>query len=470
MALSIRRWWGSATMVLAVCATALAAPAHLTPKAAAEPEISTVAQGEDDTFYTPPAGYEDTAPGTVLRSRPVVVKALELFPVRAQSWQLLYRTTDSDGNPYASVTTVMVPQGPARPRPLLSYNMAYDSMQRACMPSYSLVNSNPLDILDTAKESGFALPPMEFALTAAGLARGWAVSVPDASGVDNNFLTPRVMGYTVLDGIRAAENFTPLGLPGAATRTAMWGYSGGGITTDWAAELQPEYAPELNLAGAVLGAPVNDFDGALRAVNGRLLGGLAPIGVAALAKDSPELAATIDHYLTPQGRAVVAAAGRDCAPETVLKNLFRRSDQLMIAPMDQVLADPALRAALRERARGFATPTTPLYVVNGLNDEVSPIAAVDDLVAGFCAGGASVSYTRDALPDLVSDHTIIALTSAGPAMAWLDRVLAGQTPPPGCTTTTVASTLVDPAGLAALPGFAAALVQTMLGIALGAGH
>ncbi|MFJ2665246.1 lipase family protein [Nocardia fluminea] len=53
-------------------------------------------------------------------------------------------------------------------------------------------------------------------------------------------------GRITLDGIRAAQNFDQAGLSGASTRTAMWGYSGGAIPTANAAELQPEYAPELN--------------------------------------------------------------------------------------------------------------------------------------------------------------------------------------------------------------------------------
>ncbi|MBF6329092.1 lipase family protein [Nocardia transvalensis] len=439
------------------------------PKVSAEPSASAIAEGDDDPFYTPPEGYENTTPGTILRSRPVVVKALDLFPVHAQSWQLLYRTTDSDGSPYASVTTVMIPEGAPKSRALLSYHMAYDSMQRACMPSYSLLNSNPMDIFNAAKESAWALPSIEFVLTASALAKGYAVSIPDASGIDNHFLTPRVMGYTALDGIRAAENFAPLGLPGTATTVAMGGYSGGGITTDWAAELQQQYAPELNITGAAIGGPVADLAAALHTANGRLLGGLLPIGMAALAKDSEEFASRLDGYLTPLGRAVVAGAGRECVGETVLKNMFRRVDDMVTVPMAQILADPVIHEHIAERARGtVATPTMPLYVFNGLNDEVSPIAPVDAMVGNYCADGASITYVRDALPDLLSDHTLVMLTGAGGMFAWLDKALSGQPiQPEGCRTTTVPSTLADAANLTALPDFARTAIQMMLGQSLG---
>ncbi|WP_405138025.1 lipase family protein [Nocardia sp. NBC_01388] len=430
------------------------------------------ADASADAFYDPPAGYESEAPGTILKSRPIVAKALELFPVNAQAWQLLYRTTDADGSPYAAVTTVLIPDGPAKPRPLLSYQMAYDSIARDCMPSYSLQYSSPLDLLDPAKQSGYALPPWEMAFAASGLAQGWAVAVPDPGGIDDRFLTPRVMGYTTLDGIRAAQNFAPLGLPGADTKTALWGYSGGGIATSWAAELQPDYAPELNIAGAAIGAPVADLGAALHSANGRLLGGLIPIGVAALEKDSPAVAARLDSYLTPTGQGIVAAAGYQCVARNVAANLMLTVPTLLNAPLDTVLADPVIHQAIAERSHGATTPAAPVYLYNGVNDEVSPIGPVDALVQNYCAHGASVTYTRDAFPDVISDHTIVDVTGAGGAFAWVQRALSNPQPvqPAGCTTTTVASTLLDPAGLAALPDFAAGTVETMLGQALGAGR
>jgi hypothetical protein len=66
----------------------------------------------DDSFYLPPAGFESTAPGTILRSRkvphPIGVGEVE-FPVEG-AWQLLYRTQDSLGKPEATMLTVLKPK------------------------------------------------------------------------------------------------------------------------------------------------------------------------------------------------------------------------------------------------------------------------------------------------------------------------------------------------------------------------
>ena len=73
---------------------------------------------------------------------------------------------------------------------------------------------------------------------------------------------PLEPGYFTLDGIRAALGAERLGLSPSAP-VALWGYSGGGLATAWAAELCADYAPELDIVWAVLGSPVGDY-GALR--------------------------------------------------------------------------------------------------------------------------------------------------------------------------------------------------------------
>ncbi len=64
-------------------------------------------------------------------------------------------------------------------------------------------------------------------------------------------------GYRALDAIRAMLAFAPLGL-NPSTPIGLWGYSGGGLTTAWTAEMASGYAPELKLVGAVAGSPAGD--------------------------------------------------------------------------------------------------------------------------------------------------------------------------------------------------------------------
>src|SRR5439155_925453 len=65
---------------------------------------------DDDPFYQPPPRYEESAPGSVLRSRTVELGFLGVLPQSFTAIQLLYRTTNLHGDPEVAVTTVLVPE------------------------------------------------------------------------------------------------------------------------------------------------------------------------------------------------------------------------------------------------------------------------------------------------------------------------------------------------------------------------
>ncbi|KAA0018993.1 triacylglycerol lipase [Antrihabitans cavernicola] len=430
-----------------------------------------------DSFYDVPAGLAAAKPGAVLKSRPVDVKLLQLLPINVTAWQLLYRTTAADGSPYAAVTTVMIPRGPAKPRPLLSYQAATDSISRICGPSYSLTNGLPIELGNPAGPLTFALPGGEVALAAAGLEQGWAVALPDHGGINDRFLTPREPGYAVLDGIRAVEGFQPVGLTGASTPVGMWGYSGGAIASSWAVELQPTYAPELNIKGAAFGAPERDLEASLRAANATPLAGLIPIALSAIGKDVPGFTQEVNKFATPDGAARMAETANHCLGQNVLANLWFDYRTLLNQPIDVVLKDPILRKAIDDRGMTNNIPTAPLYVYNGVTEEVAPIVATDRQVNGYCAGGTPVTYRRQEFPprpfpQVMSTHGVVAITGAPDAFAWLKQRLAPNAPrPSGCDIQTVPTTLLTPDSLSVLgPSFIGNMLLTALGQPIGAGR
>ncbi len=93
---------------------------------------------------------------------------------------------------------------------------------------------------------------------------------------------------------RAEPGHRVLGLPWVkrqvvpAAPIELWGYSGGGLASAWAAEMQ-KYAPDLGIVGAVLGTPV-DLGHTFRQLNGTLLAGLPALVVVALQHSYPGLA------------------------------------------------------------------------------------------------------------------------------------------------------------------------------------
>jgi len=61
-----------------------------------------------DPFYTAPAGYENAAPGAILRVRPSGLA--KLTPYCSAAYNILYRTTDSNYKSTWAVTTLFIPE------------------------------------------------------------------------------------------------------------------------------------------------------------------------------------------------------------------------------------------------------------------------------------------------------------------------------------------------------------------------
>ena len=163
-----------------------------------------------------------------------------------------------------------------------------------------------------------AVAQFEFLLIAAALAEGWAVSVPDHEGRTGMWGAPFEPGYHVLDGLRAALNSERLGLSPDAP-IGLWGYSGGGLASAWAAEMSGAYAPELNIVGAVLGSPVGDLGHTFRRLNGTFMSGLPALVVAALADIYPELNRIIQEHATEEGKVLLQRLHKMTTAEAVIR-------------------------------------------------------------------------------------------------------------------------------------------------------
>ena len=131
-----------------------------------------------DPFYTPPAGYQNTAPGTVLRNRTVQGAFAGTVPLAGvTTYQLLYRTNDALNNPIATVTTLFKPVA-ADGTKLVGYASAEDSDSTSCDPSYNYV-------LGDQQTDGIV--EFEELLIDGAIAEGWIVSSPDYEGPTASF-------------------------------------------------------------------------------------------------------------------------------------------------------------------------------------------------------------------------------------------------------------------------------------------
>lgn len=58
----------------------------------------------------------------------------------------------------------------------------------------------------------------------------------------------------------------------------MWGYSGGALASEWAAELQTKYAPEIPFVGMAVGGLTPNVTNVLKTISGGLFAGIASAG------------------------------------------------------------------------------------------------------------------------------------------------------------------------------------------------
>lgn len=391
----------------------------------------------EDQFFEPPAGFEAHSPGTVLRAREVRVAFLGRVPLNVSAWQLLYRSSEANRHPEVTVTTVLLPAcaDPHQPRPILAYQCAIDAVADRHFPSYAL---------RLGANAPWCVPQFELLVIANALRRGWAVSIADHEGLGGHFGAPREPGYRVLDGVRAAMGFEPLRLSSAAP-VALWGYSGGGMASSWAAEVAGAYAPELNIVGAALGSPVGDPGEALLKLNGTALAGLPAMVIAAIRHVYPDLGRLIDQHATDTGRRRLDEIETLGTIAAIRRYRHDDIDNYIDVPLADLLALPEVVTLIDDLRLGMGVPHCPLLVVQGVHDQIIDAVDVDGQVQRYIDGGAHVQYLRDRL----SEHITLLPLSVPTTMDWLaDRFAGRPLPAPGIKTVwSIAGSLKALAGL-----------------------
>ncbi|QIS07233.1 triacylglycerol lipase [Nocardia brasiliensis] len=391
----------------------------------------------DPGFYSPPADVVAAKkPGEIIAAREVHLAYYSVIPFNFDAWQLSYRSTDTRDEPIAAVTTLMKPRGDngGIPRPLLSYQFPQDSNAQYCAPSYVLQQASvPGNI------TGQFDIPFEFVLPLTALGAGWAVAMPDHQGPNSAFAAGPLGARVTLDGIRAAENFAPMGL-GPDTKIGLAGYSGGAITTGHTAELKASYAPELNVVGASEGGVPADIKAMYRMASGNLGAGLILSGLLGVANEYPELAAYNQQHMLPIGKAMAPVKNSLCLYSAALLPFMNLEGGLYDSP--DPLDDPVPAAVFEALRMGHSVPDMPMFIFNSNPDWIAPVGPVNTLVDTYCRDpNARVHYTRDHF----SEHITLEIDSMARVLLWLKERFDGVPAEPGCSIHDEGSMALDPA-------------------------
>lgn len=396
-----------------------------------------------------PAGLADLPPGSVIRSRRVRVSLLGLVPQhRVEAWQVAYRSTDLHGEPEVAVTTLLRRRHGSAPSGLIAYQCAIDAVSDRCFPSYAL---------RAGARAWGSLPQLELVLIARLLDLGYVVSACDHEGRSGTFGAPREPGHRVLDGVRAARSLEELDLPDGLP-VGMFGYSGGGMATAWAAEMAPSYAPEIPIVGAVLGSPVGDPGEAFIKLNGGLFAGLPALVVAGLRHVYPGLADVVRDHASADGKHRLDRLEGMTTTEAVLRYCRDDFDDYLDAPLADVLALPAVLHVFDDIRLGHRAPTCPLLVVQSVRDQVVDVDDVDSHVRRYVDAGADVLYLRDR----ASEHISLMLLAFPAMLDWLVERFEDASPPTTGTRDHV-SLALSPRAWPGFVGLGAAAARTVLG-------
>jgi len=367
-----------------------------------------------DAFYQVPSNIASYKPGQVIKSRDISpdlggFTGLTEEPIK-RFVQVLYRTTDALGNATAAVTSILIPNN-ANNTQLLAYQQAYDSANDNCSPSYQMqTGANSTAVADII-------------FISAALNKGYYVVTSDYEGFNAEFTVGQQSGHATLDSVRATLNLAPkIGLSPKALY-AMWGYSGGALASEWAAELQPSYAPELKFEGAALGGLTPNVTSVLFTINKTPFSGLAFSGITGIVRAVPSAAQLFSEVIIPSKKAEFDSIAAGCLAQTVLqgggKNLFDYFNN-----GEEAVQDPRFKNAAYEYGQMGHTgvPAMPIFAYKAEGDEVSPVNDTNLLVNTLCSKGAIIEYHRD----LIGEHATESLTGSVSAFGWIQDRLDGK--------------------------------------------
>jgi hypothetical protein len=418
------------TTLLAVAGTgltALSGAASATPvgSAATTPTSSTTSPlppGQDPFYrYTGSEPLKDIAPGTVLATRPInLAVGTTSTPVSAE--QLLYRTTGELGQPTVTVTTVIAPLGAASPPRLVGYLSFYDALGAECDPSYTLQGGDPGSANEQQTDE-------EQLIIGSYVAAGFVLTIPDFEGENLEWSAGQEAGYGTLDALRATESY--LGMA-ADSPVGLTGYSGGSIAADWASELAPSYAPELDLVGVAEGGIPVDYAHNMTYINGSAdWSGVLPAVLVGLAR---AFGTDLDPYLSAYGEELTAQVQSACIGSFEGAYPGLTVQQLLKPQYSNPFSIPVLVKIINTLIMGSTpgNPSGPLFMAvgdaDGTGDGIMVVADTEALAHEYCGQGVGVQlnvYPGD-------DHEEAAVQFEPAAVIFLEARFAGVPFVSGC--------------------------------------
>ncbi|MDR7300434.1 lipase family protein [Haloactinomyces albus] len=374
------------------------------------------------SFYDPPSPLPPGENGDIIRHEPseFFLDPLKTLPARADVQRIMYRSTDTHGEPMAVTGTVLTPHAPwlgTGERPIIGYAVGTQGQGDQCAPS---------KLLAAGKEyEGLFLKGL--------LARGYGIAITDYEGLGtpgtHTYTNRASQAHAVLDAIRAAQRLDESGLPDDGP-VATSGYSQGGGASAAAAELQADYAPELDFRGSYAGAVPADLGAVATFLDGSLYFGFTGYAINSLEAAYP--AVNTDEILNERGERLLDEVEQQCVGETVARYPFTESSTLTEdgRTLSAYLGEEPYAAVLAEQHIGNRAPEAPVLVAHSFLDDTVPYEQGRSMARAWCEAGATVRFSTYSSPT----HAATAAAAFPEAFAFLEGRFAGLPAPDNCGT------------------------------------
>jgi pimeloyl-ACP methyl ester carboxylesterase len=402
---SVRRVFIGILSVIALIAGVLAADA-----------IRRYIDGEGD-LQTDPAFYRLSSPvpsgdpGDIIR-----IEAIASAPLGSTAWRVIYHSRDLQGDDVPVSGVVIVPDlaAPAEGRTVVAWGHPTTGAAAECAPSLGL---DPFQYIEGLHEL---------------LAQGYAIVATDYPGLGVKAPSSYLLGVpesnSVLDAVRAAQHIDGAD---AGDRVVLWGHSQGGQAVLFAAERAADYAPELHVLGVAVAAPAADL--------GELMSddivNVSGVTIASYAIPAYE-AAYQDRFPDGQIAAILTPAGTTATPQMAAMCLLSQNSEIhaIADPLigGYVTSDPSTtepwKTMLAENSAGSQPITVPVFVGQGLADELVKPTATEDYVTLLCSQHTDVSFHRYQ----GVNHGFAAYAALPDMLGWLTAVTSGRAPTSTC--------------------------------------
>ncbi|MEV7331961.1 lipase family protein [Micromonospora sp. NPDC093244] len=405
---------------------------------------STVSRGITiPAFYSPPAQLP-AANGALVRSEPLPLSlslpGLDGRPIPGRATRIMYKTTDSNGQPAAATGAYIEPSASwpgSGPRPLVVLAPGTSGQGDQCATSLGLQN------VIAFGNSTLSIGIENLAIYQL-LGKGIAVAVSDHIGLGttdrlHTYVNRLDEGHAVLDAARAARSLPGVSVT-AASPTGLYGFSQGGGAVGAAIELQPTYAPDVPVSASYAGAVPADLAAVTSGIDGTEL--VASIGwsLNGFAQSDPSLQAVLDNHLSFIGKAVLKDLTTRCIWDAMATYSYQRTNgwtKNLESASAMIAAEPRLRAFIEQQRIGTQKPAGIVRVATGVNDNLVQHAQARQLALDWCQRGGNVVYAPISGingPSPFLNHVDSLLKDQGTAITWLTDRLKGTPEVSNCAT------------------------------------